>query len=240
MPGQTLIDTGAGGSVAVPGWFGKVVMLGDFAHRRVPQDFIAVCDPWLSQSIAASRVQLGSRWLDTYLTGPVWRFAWAPGVVNANWWFGVLMPSVDAVGRYFPLLVCATDQNPPMSTNAFDALSAWYAHAGRAALGTLQPGASLDGFEAELAQAQPWQETAATPPEVQATAKCTRHVLPGPAALGQWAHALAQPLFTQTYQRHSFWFASQADADSTADSSLTVVVGLPDPDQFSLMLEGRW
>ena len=58
--------------------------------------------------------------------------------------------------------------------------------------------------------------------------------------LGQWAQALANPLFTQTYRHHSFWLPAQAEVDLNPSSSLTVVPGLPDPDQFSLMLEGRW
>jgi type VI secretion system protein ImpM len=240
MSGQALTGAAAGAPSATPGWFGKLVMLGDFAHRRLPQAFIAVCDPWLSQSVSASRTQLGSRWLDTYLTGPLWRFAWAPGVVDQRWWFGVLMPSVDAVGRYFPLLVCSSDQNPPMSAHAFDDLSVWYSHAGRAALGTLLPGASLESFETDLAQAPQWQGTGPTTPGVQTLALRKRHVLPGQPTVGQWAHALANPLFSGHYQRHSFWSPAPTDNNPATNSSMTVVAGLPEPDQFSLMLEGRW
>jgi type VI secretion system protein ImpM len=241
MSRQALSQPRIDASPSVPGWFGKVVMLGDFAHRRLPPEFISTCDQWLSQCISASRVQLGSRWLDTYLTGPVWRFAWAPGVADAHWWFGVLMPSVDAVGRYFPLVVCATDQNPPMSDEALNKLSSWYAHASQAALATLAPRASLEGFEAELAQAPAWQAVqAAALPELETAAKRQRLVLHGAPTLAQWAHALASPLITNTYAGHSFWFALPADGSDIKDSSLTVVPGLPDPDQFSLMLEGRW
>ena len=236
MPRQALSETVGGSVSSVPGWFGKVVMLGDFAHRRLPQRFIEVCDPWLSNCVGASRVQLGARWLDTYLTGPVWRFAWAPGVVDAQWWFGLLMPSVDAVGRYFPLLVCSSDQNPPMSSTAFDALSTWYVHAHQAALNTLQLGATLDSFEAELAGTPHWQDAAAAP-ALQSSGARQRHVLSGQPSLAQWAQALATPMFGAHYAGHSFWFPSQADL---AGASLTVVAGLPEPDQFSLMLEGRW
>ena len=222
---------------AAPGWYGKVVLLGDFAHRRLSQGFITVCDQWLSRGISASRLQLGSSWLDIYLTGPVWRFAWAPGVVDDSWWFGVMMPSVDAVGRYFPLVVSSSDQNPPMSIDACNQLSRWYSHAGQAALATLRPGASVDGFEAELARAPQWQDAATAQPEVETTAERQRFLLGGTPSLARWVHTLASPLFTQRYARHSFWFAFPADG---RDDALTVVPGLPDPDQFSLMLEGRW
>ena len=241
MSGQALSAPAAATAPSAPGWYGKVVMLGDFAHRRLPQAFIAVCDSWLSHGISASRVQLGSRWLDTYLTGPVWRFAWAPGVVDTRWWFGVMMPSVDAVGRYFPLVVAATVQNPPMSDEALNMLSDWYEHASRAALATLQHGASVDGFDAELARAPRWQ---AEPPEVrhepEAAPKRRRLVLPGTPSIAQWAHALAGTALANTCAGHSFWCPFPSDGGDRGQGGLTTVQGLPDPDQFSLMLEGRW
>ena len=69
--------------------------LGDFATRRLPQDSARLLDGWLAQGVDTSRAQLGERWLNVYLTSPLWRFAWAPGVLDASWWFGLLMPSVD-------------------------------------------------------------------------------------------------------------------------------------------------
>jgi type VI secretion system protein ImpM len=229
----------ADASPSAPGWFGKVVMLGDFAHRRLPQPFIAACDAWLSQSIATSRAQLGARWLDTYLTGPVWRFAWAPGVVGPQWWFGVMMPSVDAVGRYYPLVVAATVQNPPMSEASLTLLSRWYDHAGRAALATLQPGASVDTFDAALTSTPSWP--AATPHRwPESAGALQRWLLPGRPTLSQWAQALAAAPFDRAYAGHSLWCPFPADDDPNASASLTAVPGLPPPDQYALMLEGRW
>ena len=72
------------------GWYGKLPMLGDFAHRRLPLEFVNACDAWLSTGIAASRESLGATWLDTYLSAPLWCFAWSPQVVNTSWWFGVM------------------------------------------------------------------------------------------------------------------------------------------------------
>ena len=77
---------------AVPGWYGKVAALGDFAQRRLPQHCVRHCDAWLSGMMQDLPKVLGARWLGTYLTAPVLRFAWAPGVVDMKWWFGVLMP----------------------------------------------------------------------------------------------------------------------------------------------------
>ena len=85
------------------GIYGKLPSHGDFLRRRVPDDFVGVWDAWLQASIAASRSDLGSEWLNLYLTSPAWRFCCDAGVCGANACAGVMVPSVDRVGRYFPL-----------------------------------------------------------------------------------------------------------------------------------------
>jgi type VI secretion system protein ImpM len=87
------------------GFFGKLPSHGDFLRRRVADDFVAAWDSWLQQCLAQSRETLGEAWLDTYLTSPVWRFAFAPMVCGAAAVAGILVPSVDRVGRYFPLTI---------------------------------------------------------------------------------------------------------------------------------------
>lgn len=239
MSRQAVVDAEADLSASTPGWFGKVVMLGDFAHRRLPPAFVGTCDRWLSQCISESRARLGARWLDAYLTGPVWRFAWAPGVVDDRWWFGVLMPSVDAVGRYFPLVVAGSDHNPPMSPEALDRLAEWYAHTSAAALATLQPGATVDTFESDLANSprrrrsprQPGQETPPAGP-------CQTHGLRSLPPNG--GMALSSVPFEHTRPGQSLWMAPDDAHSDVHDNRLTMVKGLPEPDRFSLMLEGRW
>jgi len=223
-----------------PGWFGKLVLLGDFAHRRLPHHFVNTCDRWLSDGIAASRRQLGGQWLDTYLSGPVWRFAWAEGVLDTRWWFGVMMPSVDAVGRYFPLVVAFARQAPPISAADLSTLDHWYGQAGAAALGTLLPGATLESFEAELLRCTMTEDgptPAAAGVHTAPSQGPERFVLAGADSLSAWAQVLTAPPFFRRYAGHSFWWPMQVQND---DNSMTVVPGLPDPTQFTSMLEGRW
>jgi type VI secretion system protein ImpM len=85
------------------GFYGKLPGLGDFVTRRLPRAFIEPWDAWLQRALEASRATLGEAWLDTYLTSPLWRFALDAGTCGELAWAGVLMPSVDRVGRYFPL-----------------------------------------------------------------------------------------------------------------------------------------
>lgn len=90
----------------VAGWYGKLPFLGDFASRRLPETFIRRWDEWLQPGLAASRQAKGERWLDLYLTFPVWRFLVPAGLIGEGCWIGVLLPSVDRVGRCFPLTIC--------------------------------------------------------------------------------------------------------------------------------------
>ena len=87
------------------GWYGKLPSLGDFAARRLAPDLVEAWDGWLANGLAQWREQAPDDWLQAYLAGPSWRFMLMPGVLPgvAQPLGGVLLPSVDRVGRYFPL-----------------------------------------------------------------------------------------------------------------------------------------
>ena len=94
-------------SAAAPGLFGKLASHGDFVQRRLPPDFVAAWDTWLQQGMHAGRARHGAAWPERYLHAPLWRFALAPGVCGQAAMAGVLLPSVDRVGRHFPLTLAA-------------------------------------------------------------------------------------------------------------------------------------
>ena len=75
---------------AIPGWYGKLPSLGDFASRRLPVDFVKRWDAWLQDVVPTAREALGDGWLDTYLTMPIWRFTFLPGLMGASGWAGVV------------------------------------------------------------------------------------------------------------------------------------------------------
>jgi len=114
------------------GWFGKLPTHGDFVRSGLPEDTVAAWDSWVRAGLAASREALGERWLAAFLEAPVWRFRLAPGLAGAAGLVGVVAPSVDRAGRYFPLMLGATMARPPEPSEAlpwFDALAAAAAEA---------------------------------------------------------------------------------------------------------------
>lgn len=93
---------------AEPGWFGKLPALGDFASRRLSAQWLAAWDGWLQRELVGARQALGEdAWHSLYMVAPVRRFWLAAGLVTHEAWLGVLMPSVDSVGRQFPFTLAA-------------------------------------------------------------------------------------------------------------------------------------
>ncbi|NIE75291.1 type VI secretion system-associated protein TagF [Pantoea sp. Ap-967] len=132
------------------GFYGKLACRGDFVSRGLPQGFIKPWDQWLAAGLQASQQALGERWLQAYLVSPLWRFALAPGVCGVDAVVGVLMPSIDKVGRYFPLTVAQVlAPQQPLAARVAGA-EEWFESAEAALLGTLEPAASFEGFEAAL------------------------------------------------------------------------------------------
>lgn len=235
----------ASGTIApdgdAPAWFGKLASLGDFATRRLPQDTARLVDAWLAQGVDTSRAQLGERWMNVYLTSPLWRFAWAPGVLDTSWWFGLVMPSVDNVGRYFPLIVLQSRAAPPSGREGLQQLEQWYAGIARAALRTLQPAGSLEQFEAELAQVAQLSplphSTPAQPWAAAQWAERTRHDIAAGTSLDECLVQLAVAESLHRFRGCSLWWSLRPGAQ---DSSFSMAVGLPARESFVLMLEGVW
>lgn len=134
-----------------PGWFGKLPCLGDFAGRRLPSQFIEPWDAWLADGLAAARAQLGEAWLDGYLVAPVLRFWLAPAALGtAQAWAGLLMPSVDRVGRHYPLTLATDAEDAPAGPDACLHADAWFDRLDDIARGMLDERATLDRLEAAL------------------------------------------------------------------------------------------
>ncbi|HET6608772.1 MAG TPA: type VI secretion system-associated protein TagF [Rhodopila sp.] len=92
-------------TVAPPGFFGKVPARGDFLVRRMPVGFQPAWETWLSALVVAARSDLGPAWPDAWLTAPLWHFTLGRDLVGPFGAAGVLLASVDRVGRFFPLSI---------------------------------------------------------------------------------------------------------------------------------------
>lgn len=130
-----------------PGWFGKLPSLGDFASRRLPDDFVHGWDEWLQQGLASARDALGDDWLDRPNVRAC-RFWLGAGVVDASSWLGVMVPSRDRVDRRFPLTIAM----PDAGLAAALASSAWFDAIERSARGIVDRSDAVEALERELAR----------------------------------------------------------------------------------------
>lgn len=97
---------GAADSPAV-GFFGKIPSRGDFLCVGLSLGFIQAWDGWLQGVLADAQRALGERWAEMWRVAPVWRFALPSGQCGHHPVLGLWMPSVDRVGRSFPLTIAA-------------------------------------------------------------------------------------------------------------------------------------
>ena len=146
-------DTDALFLPGLPGWFGKLPGLGDFAHRRLPELFRSHWDPWLQHGLMGLR-QRHADWIERYLESPLWSFALGEQVVGPARWIGVLMPSVDGVGRYFPLTLASeiSVAQDELRGHALAQARRWWALGARAALDGLENDLDPARFDAALQQ----------------------------------------------------------------------------------------
>lgn len=162
----------------IAGFFGKLPARGDFVRSGLPRDFADPWDAWIAAAIAGSRASMGDDWLPAFLEAPVWRFALPAGLCGERAALGVMLPSVDRAGRYFPLTLAALFcRGTAMAED-----SAWLDRceaAGRAALEHdiepdelaamlgLPAGAEAAALESATAHSQWWTDGAPLVPATQ-------------------------------------------------------------------------
>lgn len=131
------------------GFYGKLPGHGDFVRRRVSDAFVDRWDRWLQEGLDASRRTLGDAWLDVYLTSPVWRVAADAGVCGSLPFVGVMAPSVDRVGRYFPITIVTSLPREAGSLRAVSSAEEFLTRAERLIVETLaSDDVDIDAFDA--------------------------------------------------------------------------------------------
>jgi type VI secretion system protein ImpM len=173
-----------------------------------------------------------------YLTSPIWRFGLAPGVCGARGWGGVLMPSVDRVGRYFPMAVVA--QLPP-SCGPFtlaQGAGVWLSRAETVVLSCLEDDTlgveALDQRVIALGaplRAQPARPGGGEPDTPR------RFALASTETVADAYADLLQALAGSCMGAYSLWWTSGSER---VEPGLLVCRGLPAPRGYAAMLDGDW
>jgi type VI secretion system protein ImpM len=201
------------------GVFGKLPARRDYVQHRVEARLMELLDPWLQGAVSESRKALGDDWLDIYLKAPIWRFWFGPKITGRSV-MGALMPSVDGVGRYFPLCVVGTFETP-IGPPEINEQSTWFDAVETLMLTALSDDgtyeALLEGLEALPAP----DHSLVVPPDgadIRGMFQTLRHA--------QWR---------ELYDPFTCWWATAAGG-TNAEPSAFLRRGLPSPVEYAMML----
>jgi len=217
-------------TATLPGYYGKLPAHGDFLARRVPQAVKAAWDGWLEPALHQAQAALGPEWDEIYLTSPIWRFVLAPDLAGPEALIGVMMPSVDRVGRQFPLSLMIAVASGPGAFAWAGAAADWLARAEFAALDALRHGLDSDALDRQV--------QALGAPQMPGAVAALPHGL-GWTLPDGGAAAPAGPFGCLLDQMmgpvRALWWTHGSDR---VDPCLVRLDGLPDPACYQAMLTG--
>jgi type VI secretion system protein ImpM len=132
------------------GLFGKIPSKRDFVTLNLPNPLLHPWETWLQTGMTEGAAALEAEWREAFLVAPIWRF-WLGGDVGAGRRVGVMMPSMDAAGRYFPLtILMRAEDGDALPAPAADRQEEAFAALESAALASLDDASSLESLIADL------------------------------------------------------------------------------------------
>lgn len=228
-------------SKVTAGFFGKLPANGDFVTRRLPPGFQRQWDEWLQNVIVCSKEQLGEDWLDIYLTSPIWRFTLSPDLIEPQAWAGVLMPSVDRVGRYFPLTIAA-----PLGMNldllqVIEQAEPWFEKLDQIALSVLDEDCTLEVLDSKLADLGgpnvTSHERSGASGHAQSSKMAMRTGVLSIDNLSTIMPLVLKRVLDATIRNYAIWWTRGSDRVAP---SMLVTQGLPPVQGFAALLDGQW
>jgi type VI secretion system protein ImpM len=186
------------------GCFGKVPAHGDFVWQGLPARFVTPWDHWLQEQLLALREHNPDDWLEVYLRGHMWRFLLRDDTLGPDTWVGIILPSVDVVGRYFPFTIAANLPRYSPLAASVRAMAPWLAHAEEVALEALTDTLSVEDVLAKLrADALPEtgeRESSENPPDAGSNLWSGQ-----PEPEEYWAEHLVDSLIGHSFRTPCHW-----------------------------------
>lgn len=219
------------------GLHGKLPQQADFVSRNLPMTFTTGWDDWVQRGLLASQEALGNQWLEIYLTSPIWRFVFSGGLLDQVPWAGIMVPSVDKVGRYYPLLLAQSLPPETLPTAPLVESSDWFAALEDLAIHALQDNLPVLELEHQLGQLAPLRcahRAGAGKWEVGRPLALFQQDEPNPV---NGYPALLHELLRQRFPAYSLW--SSAGSERVTPANL-ISGYLPSPQCYTSLLAGDW
>jgi type VI secretion system protein ImpM len=219
--------------------YGKLPTKRDFIALGASRDFLDAWEPWLQSGVSASQATLGEQWQKVFLRAPIWRF-WLGADLCGVSTVGAFMPSLDKVGRYFPLtLFAGADRGSAIPPPEIDAQDAWFKTAEDFLISTLDHETTFEAAAQNLGQL-------AMPLQTEALNKSTAGLFTEGAAtvaiqkdepFTELFGSLRQADHDKIYSGMSCWWTVGGEDFSPM---AFCVKRMPDPFLFATMLTGEF
>ncbi|MGH7074896.1 MAG: type VI secretion system-associated protein TagF [Stellaceae bacterium] len=216
------------------GFYGKLPARGDFVTRRLPRSFVEPWDLWLQDSIANAAGALGDRWLDIYLEAPLWRFITGPGICGNVAMAGVFMPSVDRVGRYFPLTLAAPLDGCRTPTSTVVAGTEWFERVETLALTVLADDADFDTFDKASEEVT---ALIAVPSRAGVSAFGVRRSYDAVHSVAVSAIEMNDAILLEAWPNWAIWWTAGSER---VQPTMIMTRNLPPASGFAAFLDGKW
>ncbi|GAA4359913.1 type VI secretion system-associated protein TagF [Kangiella marina] len=196
-------------------------------------------DSWLQSAINISQKQIGESWLKHYLTSPIWRFIIKHEAMDTDI-VGFMMPSIDKVGRYYPLFMLEVFKEGKLSGEDLHCKS--FEELEELAVSTLDGAGESSSFFDALNQAGfPLFEERPPVSEILNRLDASERVIEKDVMnyLWQQRESFSSYWFEGDEERHckGIWWT---EGSKSVKPSLIYCCGLPPAEGFSAMLDGDW
>ena len=219
---------------------------GDFLRRRITDAFVEAWDAWLRE---LSRQPHGARprWLDISPDEPGVALACAAGACPAPV-IGVIVPSVDQVGRYFPLTLVAELPAEASLVTVAAGSERFFDQAEHLVIETLATErVDFDRFDRGVVALEPELAGLTLPPPLVLGQESSAILTDSPQAwhvpLGASSDvgmAFEQLLWLHLEAKYRPLVLFWTDGSAAVEPSCLVLKGLPDPELYPALLEGAW
>jgi type VI secretion system protein ImpM len=218
--------------------YGKLPTKRDFIAIGATRDFLDKWEPWLQSGVSASQAILKEQWQQAFLRAPIWRF-WLGADLCRVTTIGAFMPSLDKVGRYFPLtLLACADQEATISPPEIDSQDDWFKAAEDFLISTLDQDKTFEAAAEDLNElAMPLQTRLAPSADVFADRNAMVSIKNDERHFAEVFASLRRADPDNIYAGTTFWWT--AGGEDFAPMAFSAK-RMPDPFLFAGMLTGQF
>jgi len=215
--------------------YGKYPEKRDFVVLNMPRAVLQPLETWIQSGLAASKEKLGRSWADHYMIQPIWSFRLGASIAGVDC-LGAMSPSVDGVGRTFPLVILS---HAPSGSGGYPSLSAldpglWFPDVHTRLLHALDENAPAEPRDLIEGLAEPESASTALPEGMSPVANGQRTLVVN-GELKPALESITEVGRTLADRMMSVWWTTGSDA---VPAQVAAFAGMPDVWFMAEMMSG--